>query len=84
MRSRSVRLALKGAVLLNLVLLGTVILDFVTNHAALMLPLLVLYGAFLLCVLLLYLTEGRAKPASPVDPHPIDEHPVRLAIVQRP
>ncbi len=84
MRSRTVRLALKWSFVLNLVLILCVVADAMRNHGQLMVPLLVLYGALLLCVLLLFLTEARAKPMMAADPHPFDQEPVRLAITQRP
>ena len=84
MRSRTIRLALKWSFLVNVVMVTAVVLDSWKNKAELTVPLLILYAAFLVCVLLLFLADTKAKPNLVGDPRPIADQPEQVAISQRP
>ena len=84
MRKQTVRIGLKFSLLPNALFFAALLLDYYGNASAWMVPLLILYAAFVVAVVILFVARPRPKPAPVADPRPIGDDPVRVAIAERP
>ncbi len=84
MRRRTVRWAMKLSLLVNLLFFIAVYLDYTRNLSRWMVPLLFLYGVFLLALLLLYFARPRPAASAIPDILPPGEDAARITIAQRP
>lgn len=84
MNKRTLRWGMKLSIPVNLLFLLAVWLDYSGNASRWMWPLLFLYGAFLLLVLLLFFSRPHQAVAVVAEPAPAGDEPARLTISERP
>ncbi|MES2153660.1 MAG: hypothetical protein V4510_00810 [bacterium] len=84
MKRRTVRWGMKIGFLANVLFFVAVVLDYTRNESRWMVPLLFLYAAFVLTLILLYFARPRPAATSIPDILAAGDDTARITIAQRP